>query len=189
MSEKKIVIGIAGNIGAGKGTVTDYLKEKYQAQQMRYSKILADILERLYLDYDRDNLNTIANGLRDMFGGDILSRVLEGDIKNEEAEIIVFDGIRKEAELNYFKNKVENFVFAFVDAPVEVILNRITQRQEKVDDREQTLEKLKASQNQESDRDVPGLKKLADFVIDNGGSLEDTYKQIDEMIKKIKKII
>ena len=50
--KEKIVIGIAGNIGAGKGIVTEYLKDRYEAKRMRYSKILADILERLHLDYD-----------------------------------------------------------------------------------------------------------------------------------------
>ena len=125
MTNKKIVIGIAGNIGAGKGTVTEYLKEKYQAKQMRYSKILADILERLYLEYNRDNLDTIAEGLRNMFGEDILSRVLEQDIQEQDVELVVFDGIRKKEELDYFKEKSDNFVFVFVDAPVETIVKRL----------------------------------------------------------------
>jgi len=185
MGNKKIVIGIAGNIGSGKGTVTKYLMEKYGAKQMRYSKILADILERLYLEYNRENLNTIAEGLRDMFGKDILSKVLEKDIQGEEAAIVVFDGIRKKEELDYFKNKIGDFYFVFVDVPFEIVAERIIKRQEKTDDQEQTVETLKARQQQASDKDVPGLKQYADFVIDNSGSLEETYRQIDEMMSRI----
>ena len=184
MTNKKIVIGIAGNIGAGKGTVTEYLKEKYQAKQMRYSKILADILERLYLEYNRDNLDTIAEGLRNMFGEDILSRVLKQDIQEQDVELVVFDGIRKKEELDYFKEKSENFVFVFVDAPIETIVKRLSGRHEKSDDGEQTIETLKAHQQQPSDKDVPGLKQYADFVIDNGGELENTFEQVDEMMRK-----
>ncbi len=186
MPEKKIVIGIAGNIGAGKGTVTEHLVKRYAAKKMRYSKILADILERLHLDYDRDNLNAIAEGLRGVFGEDILSRVLEQDIEDTDAKIVVFDGIRKEKELNYFKNKTDNFFFIFVDAPFDIVAERITNRQEKIDDQEQTVEKLKAKQQQASDKDVPSLKQYADFVIDNGGELENTYKQVEQIINKIK---
>ena len=185
MANKKIVIGIAGNIGAGKGTVTEYLKEKYQAKQMRYSKILADILERLYLEYNRDNLDTIAEGLRNMFGEDILSRVLEQDIQEQDVELVVFDGIRKKEELDYFKEKSDNFVFVFVDAPIETIVKRLSGRHEKSDDGEQTIETLKAHQQQPSDKDVPGLKQYADFGIDNGGELKDTFKQVDEMMRKV----
>jgi len=183
---KKIVIGIAGNIGAGKGTVTEYLKDKYGAQQMRYSKILADILERLHLDYDRNNLDILAEGLRNMFGEDILSRVLEKDIDEIETEVVVFDGIRKKKELDYFKNKTENFFFVFVETPFEIVAKRLANRREKTDDQEQTVEKLKAKQQQPSDKDVPGLKQYADFVIDNSGSMEDTHKQIKQLIAKIK---
>jgi dephospho-CoA kinase len=184
--QKKIIIGIAGNIGAGKGTITEYLVEKHSAKKMRYSKILADILERLYLDYNRDNLNTIAEGLRSMFGEDVLSEVLEKDIREIEAEVVVFDGIRKKKELDYFKNKMNNFFFIFVDAPFEIVAERIINRQEKTDDQEQTVEKLKVRQQQASDKDVPNLKQYADFVVDNGGELEGTYEQVKQIIKKIK---
>jgi len=183
--KKKIVIGIAGNIGAGKGTITEYLKNKYGAQQMRYSKILADILERLHLDYNRDNLNAIAEGLRSIFGGDILSQVLENDIREVEAEVVVFDGIRKKKELDYFKGKTENFFFIFIEVPFEIVAERITKRQEKTDDQEQTVEKLKARQQQASDRDVPSLKQYADFVIDNSGSMEETYGQVEKAMNEI----
>ena len=182
----KKVIGIAGNIGSGKGTITKYLVDKHQAKQMRYSKILADILERLHLDYDRDNLNAIAEGLRSIFGKDILSQVLEKDIKTTEAELVVFDGIRKKAELDYFKNNTDNFFFVFVDVPFEVVADRIVNRHEKTDDQEQTVEKLRERQQQASDKDVPSLKQYADFVIDNSGELEETYQQIDEMIEGMK---
>ena len=182
----KIVIGIAGNIGSGKGTITEYLKSEYGAQQMRYSKILADILERLHLDYDRDNLNAIAEGLRAIFGKDILSQVLEKDIKTTEVELVVFDGIRKKEELDYFKNNTDNFFFVFVDVPFEIVANRIVNRHEKTDDQEQTVEKLRARQQQSSDKDVPDLKQYADFVIDNSGELTETYQQVDEIIESMK---
>ena len=185
--KEKIVIGIAGNIGSGKGTMTKYLVEKYGAKQMRYSKILTDILERLYLDNERKNLAGLAEALRNAFGGDILSKVLEKDIQNYQAEFIVFDGIRKKAELNYFKNKIDNFFFIFVDVPIEVAYERLIQRGEKTDDNSKTFEEFKKDQLRPADRDVPSLKQYADFVIDNSGDLTDAYQQADNIMQEIKK--
>ncbi len=182
----KNVIGIAGNIGSGKGTVTKYLVEKYGAETVVYTHILKDILDRLHLANERKNLAGLAEGLRNTFGGDILSRVLEQDIQQQEAELIVFDGIRKKAELDYFKNKIDNFVFVFVDVPVEVSYERLIKRGEKTDDNSKTFEEFKKDHQRPADKDVPELKQYADFVIDNSGELAETYQQIDEIMKNIK---
>ncbi len=181
----KKVIGIAGNIGAGKGTITRYLIEKYGAKAVAYTNILKDVLDRLYLPNERKNLARLAEALRDAFGGDILSRVLEQDIQKKEAELVVFDGIRKKAELDYFKNKIDNFIFVFVDAPMEVSYERLIKRGEKTDDNSKTFEEFKKDHQRPADKDVPKLKQYADFVIDNGGGLEETYRQINEMMAKI----
>ncbi len=181
----KKVIGIAGNIGAGKGTITRYLIEKYGAEAVAYTNILKDVLDRLYLPNERQNLAGLAEALRNAFGKDILSRVLEQDIQKKEAELVVFDGIRKKAELDYFKNKIDDFIFVFVEAPLEVSYERLIKRGEKTDDNSKTFAEFKKDHQRPADKDVPLLKQYADFVIDNGGELEETYRQINEMMAKI----
>jgi len=185
MANKKIVIGIAGNIGSGKGTVVDYLVKNYQAERLVYSNILADILKRLHLKYERKNLAGLAEALRNTFGKDILSRVLEQDIQEQNAEVVVFDGIRKKEELDYFKNKIDNFFFIFVDVPIEIAYERLIKRGEKTDDNTKTFEEFQEDQKRPADKDVPGLKQCADFVIDNGGELKDTFEQVDEMMRSV----
>lgn len=189
MQDKKIVIGIAGNIGTGKGTVASYLTKQYQAVNVRYSHILFDILSRMHLTNGRENFAHLAEGLRSAFGADILSAVLAKDIKTEENKMIVFDGIRKKAELDYFKGKVENFAFIFVDVSIETAHKRLVKREEKIDDASKTLEAFKIDYKSPADRDVPALKNVADYVIDNSGELEETYEQIDEIIKNLKRKI
>ncbi len=188
MMEKKIVIGIAGNIGSGKGTVVDYLVKNYQAERLVYSNILADILKRLHLKYERKNLAGLAEALRNTFGNDILSRVLEQDIQEQNVELIVFDGIRKKAELDYFKNKIDNFFFVFVAVSIETAYQRLIKRGEKTDDNSKTLEEFKKDQKRPADKDVPGLKQYADFIIDNSGELEGTFEQIDQIIKDVRNL-
>ena len=185
MQDKKIVIGIAGNIGTGKGTVSSYLTKQYRAVNMRYSHILFDILSRMHLTNGRENFSTLAEGLRSAFGADILSVILAKDIEAEEGEIIVFDGIRKKAELDYFKNRVENFVFIFVDVSIEIAYERLVKRGEKADDNSKTLEEFKVDHARPADKDVPALKSKADYIIDNSDDLKKTYEQIDEILKAL----
>ena len=56
MANKKIIIGLVGQLACGKGTVAEYLKEKYGASVYRYSTMLRDVLNRLYLEINRVNM-------------------------------------------------------------------------------------------------------------------------------------
>lgn len=184
MAEQKIVIGIAGTIGAGKGTITQYTVDKYGATQMRYSKILQDILERLSLDYDRKNNAILAEALRHTFGGAVLSRALLSDIEKDESELIVFEGIRKKDELDYLR-KLDNFYFIYVDAEIETRYRRLIQRNEKVDDKVKTFDDFKNDHLRPADKDVPLLMEEADHIVNNNGSEEDAQKQVDTIMQQL----
>lgn len=182
----KIIIGIAGDIGAGKGTLTSYLVQSYHAYNVRYSGILQDILRRLSLTYNRENPAILAEALRTTFGGDVLSRALVEDIKHSDAHVIVVDGIRKEAELEVLKT-LPGFVFIFVDAAIETRYKRIHTRNEKADDATKTFEEFVTDHERAADRDVPQLKALADFVVDNNDDdMAQVYAQMDAAIAQLR---
>lgn len=184
-NQKQIVIGIAGPMGAGKGTVTTYLMQQYHALNLRYSGILQDILRRLDLPYQREALADLAEALRTTFGADVLSRALVGDVQRSHAAIVVIDGIRKKDELDVLRT-LPGFVFVYVDAPLELRYERIHQRDEKIDDRTKTFEEFVADQQHAADRDVPTLRQYADHVIDNRSGYDDTHRQIDVVIAQIR---
>lgn len=184
MNQKKIIIGIAGEIGAGKGTVTSYLMQMYHAHNVRYSAILQDILRRLDLTYNRENLAILAEALRTTFGADILSRSLLGDIARADTHIVVVDGIRKKAELDVLC-KHEGFVFFFIDATLRTRYERIHNRNEKADDATKTYEQFVADHDRAADCEIPDLKQYAGFIVDNNGDREDMQHQVDEIIKNI----
>ncbi len=181
---KKVVVGISGNIGAGKGTVTNYLVQSYHAHNLRYSHILQDILGRLDLSYNRKNLALLAESLRNTFGGDILSHALVAEISRAEAHIVVIDGIRKKDELDTLR-KINKFYFIFVDVDMQIRYNRIRERNEKSDDKTKTFEEFKKDHNHAADKDVPILKEYADFVVDNNGNYTQMSKQVNSIMKDI----
>jgi len=77
----KLLIGLTGNIGAGKTIVSDYLHRKYNAEQLRFSQILMDVLDRLALPKDRNNLQTLGEMVRASFGGDVIVNAFRKDLE------------------------------------------------------------------------------------------------------------
>ena len=47
---KRLIIGLVGRKGSGKGTVAKILKEKYGASVYRFSDVLREILDLLFVE-------------------------------------------------------------------------------------------------------------------------------------------
>ena len=85
---KKIIIGLVGPMAVGKGAVCEYMAEKYGAQQIRYSTMLRDIADRLFLPHTRDVLIKMSEVLRSTFGDDLMAQVVKQEEQSCEAEIV-----------------------------------------------------------------------------------------------------
>lgn len=178
----RIVVGLAGEIASGKGTTAKYIMEKFNGGTHRFSTALRDVAQRMYLEENRENLQKISTIFRENFFGDILSAVIAKDVQNDEHEIIAIDGVRRMADITYLK-KIPGFKLAYIEADMEKRYERITKRGENTDDTSKTFEEFKKDHEREAEKQIRDLKDKADFVIDNNGSIEELYKQIDEIIK------
>ena len=183
MSNKKIVIGIAGEIASGKETVAEYLVEKYHAKKFRMSDILKNILERVNLGNNRKNLGKLSLALRESFGQDVLIHALIEDIKGSDADIVIIDGIRRMAELEHLSN-LDNFKFIYLKADLKKRYERLIQRGEKQDDNIKTFEEFKKDHQIETETTILELEDKAGTVITNNGTLEDLYKKIDSVLNE-----
>ena len=182
----KIVLGIAGEISAGKGTTTKHLVEKYGASQHRFSTMLRDVAKRMHLEENRENLQKISTIFRENFSDDLLSLVIFHDVEADPAEIVVIDGVRRMPDIEHLK-KLPGFRLVYIDTAMETRYERLTKRGENADDATKTLEEFKIDNEREAERKIKDLKKDADFVIDNNGSLEELYAQIDNVVSECKK--
>jgi len=178
---KKLIIGLVGEIASGKGAVVNYLVKKNKASSYRYSKILRDILDRVYEDQTRKNMTDLSDWLRKNFGQDILSKTLARDIELDKNKIIVFDGIRRLPELNVFK-KIPGFILARIVGDPKIRYERFIKRNENPGDNKKTYKQFLRDLKGVSDYEIPKVMKRADFEINNDGSLKDLYKQIDQII-------
>ncbi|MFZ2154487.1 MAG: AAA family ATPase [Candidatus Moraniibacteriota bacterium] len=179
----KIILGIAGEIAAGKGTTAKYLIERYGASTHRFSTALRDVARRMYLDESRENLQKISTLMRENFDDNILSMVIYKDVENDAHQVIAIDGVRRMADIEYLK-KIPEFKLVYVETSMENRYERIVKRGENVDDNTKTFEGFKLDHEREAELQVRELKNHADFVIDNNGTLKDLLLQVDEIVSQ-----
>lgn len=182
----KIIIGFTGLIASGKDVCKKYLEDNYGASSHRFSSMLRDVLTRLYLPITRENMQNISLDLRRRFGEDVLAKVITADVKNDLTDIVVVDGIRRLADIKELKN-LTNFHLISIDADAKIRYSRVIMRQENIGDANKTFEEFINEESQEAESEIPKVMSEAQWTIDNNGSLEDVYRQLDQTISAIKK--
>lgn len=181
----KIIFGIVGPLASGKEEVKKYLEKNYNAGTHRFSVMLRDILNRLYLPITRDNMQNLSLDLRKRFGGDTLARVIAEDVKKDPHEIIVVDGVRREDDIIKLKD-VPGFYLVSIEAKPEIRYERLIKRGENADDNQKTYEEFISDNQKEAELEIPKVMKQAKYQINNDGSFSDLYRQIDAIVLSAK---
>jgi len=181
-----IVIGFVGQLSSGKDTVVDYVKDHYGAEVFGFSKILKEILKTLDLEQTRDNYVKVSEIVREHFGDDILSKVMAKRVLGSDADIIAVDGVRRKTDVLYLKNNPD-FYLVNVFADPKVRYERLTKRTEKKDDQGKTWEEFLEDHKKSTEVTIQEVAEMADFSIDNNGTLEELYANVDEVMSKVKK--
>jgi dephospho-CoA kinase len=179
----KTIIGLSGEMASGKGTVAKYISEKYGASSYRFSTMLRDVLNRLYIEQTRENVSGLSTILRQNFGEDLFAKVMAEDVKKDTNNVIVIDGIRRQADIVHLK-KIPEFKFVFIEADIKKRYDRIIERDENVDDKGKTFDEFVEEHQLETELQIKDLKNCADIVINNDGTLEDLYQKVDKIISK-----
>ena len=181
----KIILGLVGEIASGKGTAARYLGEKYNARTYRFSTPLRDVLKRLYLEESRDNLQEVSRILREKFGQELLAKIITEDVKRDDGEIIVIDGIRREQDIKYLRELPE-FKLINIKVDIKTRYERVIERSENTDDKTKTFEEFLKEAQAESEMEIPKVVATSDIVIDNSSDVENLIKQIDAILADLK---
>ncbi|MBT3405082.1 AAA family ATPase [archaeon] len=181
-----MIIGITGTLGAGKGTIVDYLKTK---GFVHYSvrDFIVDEIKILSLAVNRDNMVLVANKLRaENSPSYIVEKLYES--AREDGGLAVIESLRAVGEVEALQSKGKFYLLA-VDAEIRKRYERILLRQSKTDNvsfQEFVVnEKREMISNDPAKQNISQCINKADFVFENNGSFEDLEKKVEEVLQDI----
>jgi dephospho-CoA kinase len=185
MPSNKIVIGIVGEIGAGKGAAAQYLQGKYGAQIFRFSTPMRDCVKRLHIPETRENLQVFSKITRETFGQDLYSKAIALDAAEASAPMIITEGIRRPADIVEL-TKLPSFHLIAIVADEKIRFERIKLRNENASDATKTWEQFLKEAAAETEVTIREIAVKAEFTLDNDGTLEDLHRKLDETVAKLK---
>jgi dephospho-CoA kinase len=185
-SDKRIVIGLVGRKGSGKGTVARLIKDRYGASIYRFSDLLRDILDSLYVEKTRENLIHLSEILRKGFHQGILKDAMIKQVQADPARIIVIDGIRRLDDLLRL-DELGDFRLVNITAPVELRYERIQHRGENAGETTDTFEHFKETELAPTEITIADVEGKSQHTIENLGSYDDLAKKVDELVADIKR--
>ncbi len=184
--QDKKVIGLIGEKGSGKGSVAKLLMEKYGAQHFGTSVILKKIADEVHLPQTRDNLIKLALVLKDGFWPGIVIDAMISEIEKSGSALVIADGIRMHGDVEPFWDKYgENFKLVYVTAPLNIRFERTRLRKEKVGEENTDFRQFIEEEGRLTEVSIAEIGKMADYKIDNSGSLPELEKQIIDIMDKI----
>jgi len=176
----KTIIGLTGQISSGKTTAAKYLAEKFNGKIFGFSGPLRDILNRLHLPLERSNMANLSEIIRAQFGNDLISRTIASDIAEDPCDFIILEGIRRTPDFETMKS-LPGFRLISISADSKIRWERMTKRGQNTDDATKTYEVFLEDEQAEADRDIPVVMDLAEATLDNNGSVEELYAQLEKL--------
>lgn len=181
-----MIIGIVGTLASGKGTLVEYLKKKGFTHYSS-SGTLRKILDEQKLPHTRENLALAAERLLDLYEGGVLELNLSS-AKEAGVSDVVLEAIHRVSEADFIRSRGGKILG--IDADLETRYRRGVARGEGAKDTVTFEEFKKDIEREEEGRgsvssNIREVLKKADMVIQNNGTLEELYAQIDEALKKI----
>lgn len=188
-----IIIGITGTIGAGKGTVVEYLKDKYGFKHYSASDYLKQEIARRGIEENRDNMRIVGNDLRASHQPSYVIEQLYNQALNDSKDNgnlkAIIESIRSLGEIKFLKSQQNSFVLLGVDADPKIRYERIVKRKSSKD--QVTFEEFLEDEQVEKDTvnpsgmNLPGCMALADYIVNNNGNLEDLHKAVDAIVAEL----
>lgn len=182
-----ITIGITGTLGAGKGTIVDYLVKEKGFVHFSVRDFITQEIERRGMPVNRDSMTIVGNDLRKQHSPSYITDELYKQAQ-ETGKNCIIESVRTPLEVSELR-KHSNFYLFAIDADAKVRYERIVVRGSSTDN--VSFETFIANEQREMTSDDPNKQNLkacieqADYLFSNDGDFEDLHKKIEEVLDKI----
>ncbi len=180
----KLILGLTGLAGSGKGTIGDMLQTRYGATFLTFSSYLSSVLDTLALERSRDNQIKMSECLRATFGEDALSHAITRDALAAQTDLVVMDGIRRVGDIVNELEPLPQFRLAAVDADPRTRYERITSRGEKTDEKGMSWEAFLAQDQRSTEVSILETMARATLRISNNGTPKELEKELDVLMNQ-----
>jgi len=182
-----IVLGITGTLGAGKGTIVEYLQKDKGFAHYSVRAYLIKEIEKRGLPNNRDSMVVVANSLRADNSPSFVTDQLYLEAL-EKGQNCIIESIRTPGEVVSLKKKTGFYLIA-VDADPKIRYERVKKRASETDHIGfDTFLKNEEREMTSSDPNKQNLKKcieMADFKLNNNGEISQLEAQVEKIIKKL----
>jgi len=189
---KYFVIGFVGKRGCGKDACTKYLAQKYKAKEIIMSEFISKALQLFHISRNRKNIPWFITKIRKRFGKGVLARSVIWEIGTDGYSYYLLNGIRLAREVEILREKFgRRFKLVNLDCNDEKRFMRIKNRERKrklgKDEVGMSLfDFVKQERRIVTEKEIPAIQKNADFVIQNDGTKENLYRELNKLIKDLK---
>lgn len=178
------IIGITGTLGAGKGTIVDYLVNHYGFKHYSVRGYLIEEALRRGMELNRDTYVVVANDLRATYGPSYITDQLYLQAA-ENGDNAVIESVRTPGEVDSLR-KHEHFLLFGVDADPEIRYERVVNRASETDQISfETFienEQREMSSTDPNHQNIGKCMQMADHVFLNNGDFQDLYQQVEQVL-------
>jgi dCMP deaminase len=180
-----MILGLSGLNGAGKGEVLRFLEARsFYAYSL--SDVIREDLRARGIEETRERMIEAGTALRAARGPGGLAQALVDRLAPDRNYVV--DSIRHPAEVEVLKSRTPSFRLVWVTADPRVRLERMRERGRAGDPTTlaelERLEGLELGGSNPSAQQLLAVRELADFTIENEGSLETLHSQVQAVLER-----
>jgi len=196
--ERMKLIGFVGLPGSGKGEASKIARELGMVVVVM-GDVIRQEAARLGLEPTDQNLGRIGNTLREKEGPEAIAKRTLEIARKTGRDLVVVDGLRSQAEAEYFRSQAEEFYLIEVQAAAEARLRWLEKRGRPDDPKREDKGNAEAG-GQAKSNSASALEERecrekgwglcqamegADYRIDNSGNLEDLRRKVVNLLGEI----